>query len=255
MFAIGSARRDAVTLFQKFGLAPFRAILPPEEFASVARQTDCAPQRHRPLIPEVVAWLMMYVGLHTTSMTQGVAQAWGWVPSLCPGLALEGVTEEAFCQARRRLTLRFWKMLWDRLVRRYEQRFDAALRWKGYWRVWAIDGSQVILANSPRLAQFFGRPRSAKGAGRHPQGTVVAMCSVFTGFCRAFKFVPLRFGERTALRGLLRGLRACDLVLLDRGFFSLCPDLAPRPTAGPVPDAPVGPDRGVRPEGAMSEPL
>ncbi|HEX2970914.1 MAG TPA: hypothetical protein VHP11_01200 [Tepidisphaeraceae bacterium] len=59
------------------------------------------------------------------------------------------------------------------------------------------------------------------GAGRQPQGRLVAFCSVFTGFCTAFKFVPLRFSEHTVLRHLISQLKINDLLLLDRGFFSL----------------------------------
>jgi hypothetical protein len=54
----------------------------------------------------------------------------------------------------------------------------------------------------------------------------VALCSVFTGFCVAFKFLSLRFSEHVALQHLIRYLRKEDLVLLDRGFFSLRRSLA-----------------------------
>ena len=67
MSPIGSHRRFALAVFQKFGLAPFRGILPPEVFKEAAHQAHCAPRRERPLIPEVIAWLMMYVGLQSRS--------------------------------------------------------------------------------------------------------------------------------------------------------------------------------------------
>lgn len=131
MLSIGRNRRVTVAIFQNFGLAPFRNILTPKDFAAVAEQTGCAPKRNRALVPEVVAWLMMYVGLYTASMTQGLCQAWGLVRAVCPGLTEHGVTEEAFCQARRRLPLAFWRRLFGDLTRRYTRRFDAGMRWKG----------------------------------------------------------------------------------------------------------------------------
>ena len=63
---------------------------------------------------------MMYVGLTTQSMTQGLTQAWGLVRAICPGLKDICVREEAFCQGRAQLSLGFWRTLWDRLRQRYE---------------------------------------------------------------------------------------------------------------------------------------
>jgi hypothetical protein len=57
---------------------------------------------------------------------------------------------------------------------------------------------------------------------------------VFTGFCVGFKFLSLRFSEHIALQHLTRYLRKDDLVLLDRGFFSLRRHLANR-QAGRIP--------------------
>ena len=236
MLSIGPRRHCASFILQRFGLAPFREILPPEIFVAVAREAGCAPKRQRPLIPEVVVWLMMYVGLQTTSMTQGLALAWGLVRAVCPWLHEAGVTEEAFSLARKQLTIGFWQGLWRRLVHRFEARFAASLLWKDAYRVLAVDGSDVDLPNAPGVAQFFGRPRNAKGPGRRPQAKLVALCSVFTGFCLAFKVVAKNFTEHQALGHLLRRLRRNDLVLMDRGFFSLRRHLAYSSAESSFPD-------------------
>lgn len=220
MSLIGSSRSVSVILLKRFGIGPFRTILTPSDFASVARQSGCAPKRERPLIPEVVCWLMMYVALQTTSMTQGLALAWGVIASFFPALPPNGVTEEAFSQARKALTLRFWQSLWDRLSDRYQARFAPAMLWKGFLRVIAVDGSDVILPKCPALLRWFGSPKNGRGASKVPQGRLVAVCSVFTGFCLHFKFVPLRFSEHVVLQHLIRRFRVNDLALMDRGFFS-----------------------------------
>ncbi len=235
MAFIGSHRRYASLVFQKFGLAPFRRILSPEVFAAAARAGRCAPRRDRPLIPEVVAWLMMYVGLQTTSMTQGLCRAWGLVRAVCPQLQSGCVTEEAFCQARNLLTLEFWRSLWERLVSRFEAKFTPSMLWKNTFRLLAIDGSDVDLPNAPKIACFFGRPANGKGEGRRPQAKLVALCSVFTGFCFAFKLIGKPFTEHHALQHLIRRLRRSDLVLMDRGFFSLRRHLAYPPAWSALP--------------------
>ena len=235
MSPIGSHRRFALTVFQKFGLAPFRGILPPEVFKEAAHQAHCAPRRERPLIPEVVAWLMMYVGLQTSSMTQGLCRTWGLLRVACPWLHERCVSEEAFCQARKQLTLGFWRKLWEHLVGRFEARFAPSLLWKGIFRLLAIDGVDVDLPNAPRIARFFGRPRNGKTEGRRPKAKLVSCCSVFTGFCFAFKLIGKPFTEHHALKHLMRHFRRNDLVLMDRGFFSLCGHMAYSPAWGAFP--------------------
>ena len=183
MSPIGFRRRCALALFQKFGLAPFRGILPAEVFEEAARAGRCAPRRERPLIPEVVAWLMMYVGLQTTSMTQGLGQAWGLLRVACPGLNEGCVSEEAFCQARKQLTVGFWRNVWEHLGGRFEATFAPSLLWKNTFRLLAVDGADIDLPNVPKIVRFFGKPRNGKAEGRRPQGKLVTMCSVFTGFC------------------------------------------------------------------------
>jgi len=241
MSSIGSCRPRASHILQHFGLAPFRGLLPPEEFAIAALEGGCEPQRKRPLIPEVVVWLMMYVALTTKSMTQGLTQAWGLVRAICPALKETCVTEEAFCLARGLLSLSFWRTLWDRLQQRYEENSRSRMLWKGKHRVLAGDGTEAGLPNVPALVKFFGRPKNGKGASRQPQGRLVALCSVFTGFCVAFMFVSLRFTEHTVLRHLIRKLCPDDLLLLDRGFFSLRRDGADPLASRALRDAHLGP--------------
>ncbi len=237
MQLIGSTRRSATLILQRCGLAPFRGILSSDDFDRAASRTGCGPKRKRPLIPEVVSWLMMLVALDTTSMTQGLCRAWGLVRPLVPTGDRDAVSEEAFTQARAGLSLRFWNTLWDRLAARYQQRFDSAMRWKGTFRLLAVDGSEAPLPKSEHLDRFFGRPQTAKGEAHRPQARIVALCSVLTGFCLAFKFMPLRFAEHTGLRHLIRHLQKNDLLLLDRGFFSLPRAVVHPPTQGALLDA------------------
>jgi hypothetical protein len=216
---IGSWRRQSVEIFQHFGLAPFRAILTSSDFASAAAQSGCAALRFRPLTPEVLVWLMTVTALTTSSFVTGLSGAWGLVRACCPWLRMRCVSEEAFCQARNQLPLHFWRRLWQLLRDKYEQRFGVVLRWKGL-RVLAADGSEADVPNVPALVKFFTRPKTQQGESRAPQGRLVALCSVFTGYCVDFVFISRRFSEHVALKHLLRRVRAHDLLLLDRGFFS-----------------------------------
>ena len=218
--SIGRPRQISKELFSQFGLAPFRKILTAQEFISIAAQTGCAPRRKRPLHPEVLVWLMMAVALNVASFTQGLHEAWGMVRACCPWLKVNCVKEEAFCQGRHALPLKFWRSLWNLLRDKFERRFEHGLRWKGL-RVLACDGSEIALPNTPALVRFFTRPKSRKGTSRAPQAKLVTLCSVLTGFCIGFVCMSRRFSEHLALKHLLPCLRPRDLLLLDKGFFSL----------------------------------
>jgi len=220
MVGIGSFRRDARAFLEHFGLAPFRSILRSEDFTAAAQASRCTPMRKRALTPETVAWLMMYVGLVTTSMRQGLCRAWGLVGAVCPWMSEGCVTEEAFCLARKHLPLRFWRELWQHLRVRFEAEFQECLLWKGVFRLLAIDGCGVDLPRAKGLSQYFGTPSNQHGDARQPQAKLVALCSMFTGFCLAFKFVSQKFTEHRALRHLFRQLRPNDLVMMDCGLFS-----------------------------------
>ncbi len=142
------------------------------------------------------------------------------------------------------ITLGFWRTLWNELARRYELVFGAAQRWKGKWRVLAVDGSDLDLPNAPDVVRFFGKPGAVGGNARRPQAKIVALCSVFTGFCFGFKLLTKRFTEHAAVAHLCRWLRKDDLVLMDRGFFSLRYPLPYSPARSALPDAHAG-DHGA----------
>lgn len=245
MSTIGSPIRQVARIFTEFGLPPFRAILRPDDFKSVAAATDCSPIRIRLLTPENVFWLMCAVAVQTTSMTQGLSLGWGWFLLAGFKLSPRRVTEEAFCQAREKLSLRFWRGLWRVLATRYEERFGAAMRWKGL-RLLAVDGSEVDVPNVPALVKFFTRPRTKNGESKAPQGRLVALCSVLTGYCVDFEFISRLFSEHIALRHLIRRLRTDDLLLMDRGFFSLCRHPSHSASGRTLPDARPTFDQKVR---------
>lgn len=205
-----------------FNLPVFRTILPKAEFARVGRLCGRRSRRRwvrgHPLVPEVVCWLMMYVALTTASMTQGLAGAWELMGA--GGLTRgKTVSEEAFCQARARLPLRLLRLLVRRLTQRYQDCFQGVCRWKGRFRVLAGDGTVVTLAKSSVLVKFFGSAGNQHGAGAFPQARLVALCSVFTGFCTGYVLMPLRWGEQVGLGHLLRDILPNDLILLDRNFY------------------------------------
>ena len=128
------------------------------------------------------------------------------------------LSEEAFVQARRKLPWSFWVALLLCLTDTFEQQHGDRVRWKKF-RLLALDGTTIKLDNWPRLTDHFGSARNGRGRGR-TQARMVMLQYPLVRVPWRYELTPLAEGERTVAGRLLAGLRADDLVLMDRGFWS-----------------------------------
>jgi len=197
-------------------LALFGRVLPAKRVVELMAQHGRGRPRRGPLTADVVIGLMMIVQTLGTSMTRGLERA----RLMLTSDAAPAVTEEAFCQARRRIKLSLLRHLLAMLTDLFQKRHRAMMLWKNRFRLLAMDGTAIRLPSLKSLAPWFGCPANQRGASRHPTARLVALTSVLTGFCVAFRIAPFRFSEHTIMRKLLRQIRRNDLLLVDRGFFS-----------------------------------
>jgi hypothetical protein len=128
------------------------------------------------------------------------------------------LSEEAFVQARRKVPWGFWAALLLQLTDAFEERHGARVRWKRF-RLLALDGTTIQLANWSRLTDHFGSAGNGRGRGR-TQARLVMLQYPLVRLPWRYELTPLAEGERTVAGRLLTGLRADDLVLMDRGFWS-----------------------------------
>ncbi len=128
------------------------------------------------------------------------------------------LSEEAFVQARRKLPWSFWVALLLGLTEAFERQHGPRTRWKNF-RLLALDGSTVNLPGRARLAAHFGAVGNGRGRCQH-QARLVLLQMPLVRMPWRYELTPLAEGERTVARRLLEGLRADDLVLMDRGFWS-----------------------------------
>lgn len=128
------------------------------------------------------------------------------------------VSEEAFVKARRRMPLAFWMALIAVLGERFEAAHGPLVRWK-HFRLLALDGTTVTLPRVPALGTAFGTAKSGRSAGP-PQARLVMLQLPLTRLPVRYELCPLDEGERTIAARLLGALRAGDLLLMDRGFWS-----------------------------------
>lgn len=216
--AIGRKPGRPTEILRSAGLTPFRNILDPACFARAWLKALCP---HAVLIPEVVFWLMASVALNETSMAGAIIGFWSSLRVCVPKLRIKPVTEEAFCDARSALPIRFFHRLFADLIERFTRQFGSRFRWKGL-RLLGIDGMDDDLPRHPHLRKLFPPPSNQHGAAARPQGRRVGLVGLLDGLCYAFRWTSLAVSEQCSARKLLGWLAPGDLLLADRNF----PDLA-----------------------------
>ena len=128
------------------------------------------------------------------------------------------VTPAAFTQARQSLPLSFWTALMLILGQRFERQHAKWTCWKQF-RLLAMDGTTLSLEGWHKLREHFGTAKNGKSKGRTQARMVMLQMPLVRMPCR-YVVGPVRESEQTMALELTSSLRANDLVLLDRGFWS-----------------------------------
>ncbi|MGI6418302.1 MAG: transposase [Thermoguttaceae bacterium] len=128
------------------------------------------------------------------------------------------LSEEAFVKARRRMPLAFWVNLIIILGEQFQEQHRSLLTFHGY-RLLAVDGTCIDMANWKRLRDYFGTAKNARGR-QSVQARMVMLQFPFTRLPYRYELCPLDEGEVTIARRLAQHLAKNDLVLLDACFWS-----------------------------------
>lgn len=213
---IDCMHQHALKNLKMFGITPMRQILSSELFQSAQHHT---PRSSTLLIPEVVFWLMATVSLAHQSMAGSISAFWADLRGAIPFLSPTPITEEAFCIARKKLKLRFFKTIFRSVIRRYQDTHLAEhYRWRGF-RLLGIDGMKMALPSSAKLKKYFPPASNHKGDSKHAQGLLVGLVGLFDGLCYDFKLVSNKGSEQKCARYLIRRfLGQGDLLMCDRNF-------------------------------------
>jgi hypothetical protein len=212
--SIGKPGSGALALFRKHGLTPLQKVLSPELLAEIW------PGPFHPnavLIPPVVFWLMAAAALGDGVMCGAVLTFWASLGEVYPTLRLAKITEEAFCAARRKLSLRYFQALFATFVRR--QRAAQAGRWLWHGKhLLGFDGTLLKLQAHPALRKAYPPPSNKHGPSKSPQALLVGLVGLCSGLCEHFALVPQKQAEQWCACWLSRYLRPGDLLLADRNF-------------------------------------
>lgn len=193
---------------------------PPELIDVVVAETGRAEQRHRLLPARLVVYYVLAMALFSEAsyeevmrnLVEGLAWASGWrqrwaLPS-----------KSAIFQARARLGVEPLEALFERacLPLATPQTPGA---WYRDWRLVAMDGTTLDVADTLENAAAFGRPGSSRGTrSAFPQLRLVALAECSTHAIFAARMGPYTTGEPTLAKDLVAALAPGMLCLADRGF-------------------------------------
>jgi hypothetical protein len=190
---------------------------PPGLVDEVIAETGRGEKRSRLLPARVVVYFVLAMCLFFGQGYEEVARLLG--EGLGDGRRLWRVpTTAAIGRARRRLGVEPLKTLFDRVCQpvAVPETTDA---WYRRWRVVAVDGTCLDLADTDANTEFFGRHVSGRGASAFPQARLVALAECGTHAVFGAAVGALSASEQTLSRQLFTRLREGMLLLADRGFY------------------------------------
>lgn len=138
------------------------------------------------------------------------------IASLLPRLNLKAVTGSAFCQARYKIKLDFFKDL-NAILINYNNENNAS-SWKGY-RLIAGDGSTVSLPASPKIKEHFGVYSESEDGAKCSLAQLFMFFDVGSRSVLASRISGMGKSEKTLFNDCLDELPGeKSIILLDRGF-------------------------------------
>lgn len=164
------------------------------------------PTRTRTLTPAVTTYLFLRQVLHGNTAVTHLRHLSGlrFAPS-------------AYCQARARLPVAFFRRLQRAVTGRVRGR--AAADWRGH-RVVLMDGSSFSMPDTPELQEFFGQPGGQAAGCGFPVAHLLAVFEARTGYLLRAAVAPLRTHDLAGAAALHPDLRPGDVLVGDRAFAS-----------------------------------
>jgi hypothetical protein len=188
----------------------------------VLEQTGRASQRNRLLPAPAVVYYVMALALWREAPLEEVLRV------VCEGLQWLGgdqaeavqASKSAISQARTRLGAEVMQRLAERVLRPLAAP-DAPGAWYRSWRVMALDGSCMDVADESANAEYFGYPTATRGQSAFPQARLLGLVECGTHVITAAAVAPYARSEKAMAAERLPGwLDKTMLLLADRGFYS-----------------------------------
>ena len=201
---------------RRFEFGVLSAICPPQLVDRVVVKCGHGDQRRRLLPARVTVFALLLMCLHPQLGYQRLMNQLAQTMPLGEGWAVPNKT--SFFRARLRVGKEILEELFRVLARPLAEPSAQGCWWRDR-RVMAIDGSTLVLADSPQLEALYGGPTThGKRRVGSPQARMVALLECGTRALVDATMGPYRSAETKLLRDLLPSLEPGMLVLADRDF-------------------------------------
>lgn len=210
-------------LSDHISLGVLTRVFPPDLVDRVVAAAGRREARHRLLPARVVVYYVLALSLFSQAgyeeVMRNLVEGLSWISGWSHSWTMP--TKAALFQARRRLGPEPLQALFEAVAEPL-----AAPQTKGAfyreWRLMAIDGTCIDVADTADNDAAFGRPASGRGqgVGAFPQVRLVGLAECGTHALVDVAFGPLSEGERALASRVFRALGPGMLVAADRGFFS-----------------------------------
>lgn len=223
MGAVGAAdgQGAAVRLTDRIGIGVLAEVIPADLVREVLVETGTVQRRLRLLPAQVTVYFVLALSLFFDDAYEEVMR------KLVQGLAAMRVwrsdwhvpTASALCQARRRLGAEALRQLYERVATPIADPGGLGA-WLAGWRLMAIDGVQMDVADTAENEAAFGRLFKDQLPAPYPQVRVVGLGECGTHAIVAAAIGGCLTGERELAGDLLSALEPDMLLIADRGFYS-----------------------------------
>ncbi len=197
------------------------SVCPRALIEEVLADTGKASQRERLLPAPAVVYYVMALALWREAPLEEVLRV------VCEGLQWLGggqagavqASKSAISQARTRLGPEVMRRLAERVLRPLAAPGAPGAWYRGF-RVMALDGSCMDVADEAANAAFFGYPGASRGETAFPQARVLGLVECGTHAVVAAGIAPYSRSEQAMAAKLLPAKLTADmLVLADRNFY------------------------------------
>jgi hypothetical protein len=209
-------------LSDHISLGVLTRVFPPDLVDRVVAEAGRTQVRHRLLPARVVVYYVLALALFSQAsyeevmrnLIEGLSWSTGWAASW------RMPSKVALSKARARLGPEPLKALFEAVATPLGTPATRGAFYRG-WRLMAIDGTCVDLADTEGNDAAFGRPGSGRGqgVGAFPQVRMVGMAECGTHALVDVATGPYREAETTLAAQVLRAAHPGMLLMADRAFF------------------------------------
>jgi hypothetical protein len=203
----------AAGVFAPGHLGELTRIVPFEMVDDVLALTGRVQSRVRLLPARVVVYLLLAACLFAEL---GYRQVWSKLTSGLHALPLASPSGSALRQARQRLGPAPLRALFD-LLRGPAVTSATQTRWRGLLLT-VIDGTTLVVADSPANTSRYSKHRCTNGSSGYPQLRLSALLTCGTRSMIDAVFDPVSVGELDQARKLTHNLQPGMLLLADRNY-------------------------------------